>query len=387
MLDLSQIVSDIHAMGAEAQRRGTQAAEALTLALAQARMGDEDWADAMERTQGIKPPWLVAECRQGSPSAVCPLPAAAPAAYTALATDGSQIPLDRHGPVPCFLLNVGEIALHYGTGERPHLASHAQLFYKDDDLYVGSEGGAQGTVSEKQIATRRMLAESLALSGLMAEHGNRHAVALADDPLILVFADQRESERDQRAIVDEFCQMLATAETNGVPIGGYVSRPAHKDVVNALRLTLCAEGCDHTPGSACHALAQLTDAQMFRALLSSPGDRSPIFGSAARSLSWYPERQKIDFFYLNTGPEIARIEIPRWVAEDPDLRDQLHTLCFDQAAKGQGYPICLAEAHERAVVRGPEREAFARLVENAFVRARLPLEQTRKAVSKRTRVL
>ncbi len=75
------------------------------------------------------------------------------------------------------------------------------------------------------------------------------------------------------------------------------------------------------------------------------------------------------------------------MAESPDLRDHLHTLCFDQAVKGQGYPICLAEAHERAVVRGPEREAFCRLVENAFVRERLPLLQTRKALAKRTRIL
>lgn len=386
MLDLSQIVPDIQAMGTEARRRGNQAAEALALALRQAHMGDEAWAEAVERAQGVKPPWLVAACKQGVPSAVCGLPADAPETYTALATDGSQIPLDRHAPVPCFLLNVGEIALHYGTGERPHLASAAKLYYKDDDLYAGKPE-AQTIVSEKQIATKRMLAESNALSKLVEEHGSRHAIALVDDPLILVFADQRESEREQRAIVDEFCKLLTMAENNNVPIAGYVSRPAHRDVVGALRLTLCADNCGHAAGSACHALAHLTDAQMFGALLTKPGDRSPLFGSAERSIDLYPERQKIIFFYLNTGQEIARVEVPQWVAESPDLRDQAHVLCFDQARKGQGYPICLAEAHERAVVRGPEREAFGRLVENAFVRERLPLLQTRKALSKRTRIV
>lgn len=386
MLDLSQVVPDIQAMGIEAKRRGSRAAEALALALKQARMGDEAWAEAVEKAQGIKPPWLVAQCRPGSPSAVCPLPAPAPDRYTALATDGSQIPLDRHAPVPCFLLNVGEIVLHYGTGERPHLAARAQLFYKDDDLYVG-KASSQQIVSEKQIADRRMLAESNALAALIAEHGARHAVALVDDPLILVFADQRESEKDQQAIIKEFCQMLTVAENNAVPIAGYVSRPGSRDVVGALRLTLCAGDCDHAAGSACHALTHLTDAQMFQALLPEPGDRSPLFGSAARSLDGYPERQKISFFYLNVGGEIARVEVPLWVAESPDLRDQAHILCYDQARKGQGYPICLAEAHERAVVRGPEREAFGRLVENAFVRQSLPLLQTRKSLSKRTRIL
>ncbi len=386
MLDLSQIVPDIQAMGAEARRRGNKAAEALALALKQARMGDEAWAEAVAAQQGVKPPWLVADCKQGVPASVCGLPGHAPASYTAMATDGSQIPLDRHAPTPCFLLNVGEIVLHYGTGERPHLASKATLYYKDDDLYTGKDA-SQTIVSENQIATKRMLAESEALAGLIGEHGDRHAIALVDDPLILVFADQRESEREQKAVIHEFCQMLITAENNAVPIAGYVSRPAGRDVVGALRLTLCAGNCDHAPGNACHALAHLTDAQMFQALLTKQGDRSPLFGSAARSLDWYPERQRISFFYMNVGHEIARIELPQWVAEDPDLRDQLHVLCFDQAMKGQGYPICLAEAHERAVVRGPEREAFGRLVENAFVRERLPLLQTRKALAKRTRVL
>jgi len=101
----------------------------------------------------------------------------------------------------------------------------------------------------------------------------------------------------------------------------------------------------------------------------------------------YPSEQRIAFFYLNAGSEIARVEVPQWVAEDADLTGRVHRLSFDQARKGQGYPIALAEAHERAIVRGPEREAFFRLVENAFVRENLPALQTRKALSKRTRVL
>ncbi len=154
-----------------------------------------------------------------------------------------------------------------------------------------------------------------------------------------------------------------------------------------LRLTLCEPGCAHDPTSPCAKLTHLTDAQVFARLLPRPGDRSPVFGSAARSLDLYPDAQRIAFFYLNAGPEIARVEIPMWVAEDADLTDRVHVLCFDQARKGQGYPIALAEAHERAVVRGPEREAFFRLVENAFVRENLPALQTRKALAKRTRVL
>ena len=387
MLELSQVVADIQKMGAEARKRGQRTASQMTAALAQANLGQEEWAATRAQRERLpKPSWLVADCRDKSPSEICRLPYDSPAEYTALATDGSQIPLDRHAVAPCFLLNVGEIALHYGSGERPHLASKATLHYRDEDLYQTEGSGDPVPLSDKIIANRRLLAESAALAELIRTHKDRHAVALVDDPLI-VWTPQGESEREQRRVIDAFCEMLAAGQEAGTPVAGYVSRPGHRDVVGALRLTLCEHGCEHSPADLCAKLVHLTDAQLFGKLLTQPGDRSPVFGSAARSLDMYPAAQRVTFFYFHSGSEIARVEIPWWVAEDTDLTDRVHALCFDQARKGQGYPVALSEAHERAVVRGPDRDAFFRLVENAFVRENLPALQTRKAMSKRTRVL
>ena len=186
--------------------------------------------------------------------------------------------------------------------------------------------------------------------------------------------------------------MLGAGQAAQTPVAGYISRPAHRDVVGAIRLTLCEPGCGHAGDDLCAKLAHLTDAQLFARLLPTPGDRSPVYGSRARSLGLYPPEHRVCFFYLNAGGqngsgEIARVEVPLWVAEDADLTARVHQLCYDQARKGQGYPIALSEAHERAVVRGPERDAFFRLVENAFVREQIPALQTRKALAKRTRVL
>ncbi len=387
MLELSQVIADIQNMGAEARKRGDRTAGQMRVALAQARLSGEDWtATRAQRERLPKPSWLVADCRDQSPSEICALPFPAPAEYSALATDGSQIPLDRHAVAPCYLINVGEIALHYGSGERPHLESKATLHYRDEDLYQTESGGDPVPLSDKIIANRRLLAESAALAELIRTHRDRHAVALVDDPLI-VWTPQGESEQEQRRVIDAFCTMLAAGQEAGTPVAGYVSRPAHRDVVGALRLTLCEPGCTHDPASPCAKLTHLTDAQLFGKLLLRPGDRSPVFGSAARSLDLYPAEQRVTFFYLHSGSEIARVEIPWWVAEDADLTARVHVLCFDQACKGQGYPVGLSEAHERAVVRGPDREAFFRLVENAFVRENLPALQTRKALAKRTRVL
>ena len=386
MLELAQVIADIGKMGAETRKRGDRLAKQMQSALEQARLCDEEWAATRAQRERLpKPAWLVADCKDKSPAATCPLPYDAPEKYTALATDGSQIPLDRHAVALCYLLNVGEIVLHYGTGERPRLTSKATLHYRDEDLY-GEADGDPVPLSDKIIANRRLLAESASLAALIGENKDRHAIALVDDPLI-VWTPQGESEQEQKRVIDAFCEMLAAGQEAETPVAGYVSRPAHKDVVGALRLTLCDTDCGHDPKGLCGQLSHLTDAQIYALLLPHPGDRSPVFGSAARSLDLYPASQRIAFFYLNAGSEIARVEVPMWVAEDKDLTDRVHVLCYDQARKGQGYPIALSEAHERAVVRGPEREAFFRLVENAFVRENLPAMQTRKALAKRTRVL
>jgi hypothetical protein len=386
VLELSQVVTDIAALGAVARRRRERVQDRLDVARARACVPDAEWAEAEARHAGHAPPWLAADCRGRAPGAAVPLPDAPPGCYTALATDGSQIPLDRHATALCYLLNVGEIVLHYGTGERPRLTSQATLHYKDEDVYQTDATGDPVPLSDKIIANRRLLAESAALAALIAQNHDRHALALVDDPLIL-WTPQGESEAEQRRVVDEFCAMLEAAHQAGVPVAGYVSRPGHKDVVGALRLTLCPAGCPHDAAGPCAALAGLTDAELFAALLPRPGDRSPVFGSASRVLSLYPEGQKIAFFYLNAGGEIARVEVPQWVAEDDALLTRTHVLCHDQARKGQGYPVALSEAHERAVVRGPERDAFFRLVEAAFVRERVPATVTRKALAKRTRIL
>ena len=387
MLELTQVISDIQKMGAEARRRGDKTAQQMGTALTQARLDPDAWAATRPQRESLpRPSWPVADCRDVPPSATVPLPPGVPGVYTALATDGSQIPLDRHAVAPCYLINVGQIVLHYGTGERPTLVSQATLHYKDEDLYQTEGGGDPVPLSDKIVANRRLLAESAALAALIEAHRDREAVALVDDPLI-VWTPQGESEAEQRRIIVGFCTMLAAGQTHNTPVAGYVSRPAHRDVVGTLRLTLCEPGCLHDTKDLCAALASLSDVQLFSRLLTQPGDRSPLFGSTARILDLYPAEQRIAFFYLNAGPEIARVEVPLWVAEDADLTDRVHRLCFDQARKGQGYPVALAEAHERAVVRGPEREAFFRLVENAFVRENLPALQTRKALAKRTRVL
>jgi hypothetical protein len=71
------------------------------------------------------------------------------------------------------------------------------------------------------------------------------------------------------------------------------------------------------------------------------------------------------------GSEVARIEFPAEVAENPQVLQQALTLVLTQVQKGYGYPIALAEAHNQAVVRSTDRRRFFALLEQSFQQAGL----------------
>jgi hypothetical protein len=390
MLELAQIINEIDALTAETGERIQRVSEQMERALTQARMDPAAWREQMGRIENAKTRWLVALPLSEAPVATALGQPPLPSRYSALATDGSQIPLDRHELAPCYVLNIGEIALHYGAPERSRLASRATLHYKEDDILLSGAEGEQAYVTDREISTRRTLAEARALGELIAQNSAReNGIAIYDGTLIL-WSQEAEPDRDEKRVIGDFCAFLRLAQEARVPVASYLSSPGSREVVNALRISLCPDDnpCPHKTGDwPCLSINRVSDAALF-AMLLSPGERSPLFASQSRVLNFYePEDQRIAFYYLHAGAEIVRVETPLWVARDESLVARTHALILDQVKKGNGYPVCLMEAHEQAVVRGPEREAFFRLVQNSFVRNDVPVRITRKAVAKRTRIL
>jgi NurA-like 5'-3' nuclease len=82
--------------------------------------------------------------------------------------------------------------------------------------------------------------------------------------------------------------------------------------------------------------------------------------------------------------EIARVEIPAWIANDEETVKFIHSVIIDQIKKGDGYPVVLSEAHEKAVVRAQERELFYRMLEESFVKNNISVRISRKSFKKRT---
>ena len=135
---------------------------------------------------------------------------------------------------------------------------------------------------------------------------------------------------------------------------GYISFTKSKEIINILRCALFLDGAktklDHIVDTDIvnFFLKPLSSTILFK-------NKSKIVGNLPRSLIPY-------FAYLNIGCEIIRLEVPRWIAFDTEKFNLIVQIILDQCIKGQGYPVCLSEAHEQAVVEAADREFFYSLL-------------------------
>ncbi len=320
---------------------------------------------------------------------VYPAPAP-PADFSVLATDGSFILPDRHSPARFYLINIGRVHLHYGAHPDADLSSTAELRYREQELRVDG----RIPVNAALLGMRRGADELAALAAL-AEGVPRPAVALQDGTLILwSLAGQEPVVRDW--VLGDFLAALDVLRDRGIPVASYISFPGGKDAMDALRIAACdypARGlpinCDacraerDTP--ACAVIPNVPDRHLFAHIAGlKDGERSDVYRSSSKILSAYREHA-IGFFYLQTGAEIARVEIPAWVAAHRPHLDLVHALVYDQCRRGRGYPSVLQEAHEQAVIGADERRVVEQLVEEALARLGIVMLRSAKDASKRGR--
>lgn len=403
MLDFAAVKSQIDTMVAEQAGRPPEMERRLGLALSELDGWSGRWETLADKLRRSRTSWLLAELVEDpTGTRACP---SRPEHLSVAATDGSQIFPDRHEVSPCYLINIGYVLLHYGTGERPLLSSQPRLYYRDEDLFP-DWGGRRVSANREMVGNRRGLLELTELAELAtaAHDSGYNTVALSDGTLIAWHLEGRPPEH-RREYLSTMCRALDTLRERRLPVAGYISRSASQDVTNALRTGVCpldAADCDHCPwltGSPpplpegvelqegarprvpCATFDGIGDAVLFRRRLKS-GERSALFASTSKILAEYGSH-RVHFFYVNVGDEVARVEVPAWVAEDEDLLDLVHAAVVDQAEKGQGYPVCLAEAHERAVVRGADRELFYRYLEDTFVSKDVRAHVSSKSLRKR----
>ena len=395
-LDLTKVVVQVGGMVARLKAGGEERQKRLNYALEVLGDKSADIDSLKKKIVSSKTTWLVAGLVEGLDEHYQPLPL--PTEFTVIATDGSHIDVDRHRSARCYLINIGSVVLHYGDRPSATLDSFPSLYSGDEDLVIAPTGakGREQLVEGTLLGIKRSVDECCQLAKLASElPPDSSSLALLDGSLILWgLAGQTYPEFVKEALLAQvFLSHLDDIrklnDGKRLALASYISFPRSTDVVNALRLAICPHDtadCDRYCSTKrdCDMVAGVQDRELFSNILGQ-GERSGLFISQSSIVEKHYGVHQVYFFYLRVDNEIARIEIPRWVAIDETLLNLVHTLVLDQCQRGQGYPVALSEAHERAVVREADRENFWQLVESSLVEEHLPTPTSAKSQSKRTR--
>jgi hypothetical protein len=372
-LDLRQVLPQVEQLGQEAARRAAEASARLPrleqLLLEAARL---DRAELERRLAAAPSTAHPAGPTDEAIDKPFPLPPHPPQ-LRILAADGSQVYPDRHAAAFFYMVNVGSIELLQGSGRPPRIATHSQLHFADEDLH-----DTRGLpVDTHLINARRDAAELSELARLAGEDAAQLTLALLDNGLLLWAAsqEQKAARPDVQHVLDEYLEALDRLRDSGAALAGYISRPRGANVIDLIE----AAG-----GAASGARSGLTDRMLFGRRLT-PHVRSARFRHPAKINDEFGARgHEIQFFYLHTGAQdgIARVEVPRWVAEDAARLAIVQAGIVEQC-RLTGVPYPLVRAHELALVGQDDRRALDGLVQAALLRHGMSGLASQKAQTKR----
>jgi hypothetical protein len=395
-LDLSKVVSQVSGMITRLKAGSRERQERLQNAVDTLHSQSSDLEYLGKKIAESKTTWLVAGLVDGLDRRY--KAQAPPTEFTVIATDGSHIDVDRHRTTRCFLINLGSVVLNYGTNPSAALDSLPRLYAEDEDLVIAPTGlkGRVQPIEGTLLGIKRSVDECYRLAELASELlPNSSTLALLDGSLILWglegYPEFVAEELMDRGFLVYLEEMRKLNVDRRLALASYISYPRSTDVVNVLRVALCPHEildtdrhCLACRTRECDAVVDVRDRELFASLLER-GERSALFISQSSVVRKRYGGHQIHFFYMRVGDEIARVEIPRWVAADDTLLSLAHTLVLDQCRRGQEYPVALSEAHEKAVITGADRENFWQLVDTYLVEERLPTLGSAKNQSKRTR--
>jgi hypothetical protein len=286
--------------------------------------------------------------------------------YTVVAADGSQIMPSHHEIFNCYLLNIGTTTISYGVKLAPILNSLPRLYHRPEDLYPLVDR-RRVHVDELYVTLERNLLELTTIYELAVSALERKipVIAFVDGSLI-PWSLEKMPDNYQMAYMTACGEVLQSLQSMRIPLVGYISHSRSSDLINGLRvlkcpypLSQCREYCGHLNEEAfpCSSIWPCTDRQLLSGNMKL-GRRTCTFLSGATLARALPSNHQICFTYANVGAEVARLEFPRWVADDPELLNLAVAVSVAQARKGAGYPVSLSEAHNLAIIRGSDRVRF-----------------------------
>ncbi|MDP6453232.1 MAG: DNA double-strand break repair nuclease NurA [SAR202 cluster bacterium] len=352
--------------------------------------------------QTLAPAWRSAPVVNAPPSVRLSAPAL-PDDFCVVAVDGSHIDVDRHIPARCFLINIGTCVLTYGSQPDAVLTSEPRLYAQNDELVIQDPNAKhqQQYIQGGTLGAKRAVEEIRGLVDAVRKlPADLPTLAMMDGTLIM-FIDRGIQE----FVVDELVkdgfvaaldELRSLAEERPLAVAAYVSLPAYAEFMRAVRVSTCPHEisdcgvyCGQLPSGSrpCDDSAEgILDREVFARLLDQ-GQRTAVFNSNDSLVNQSYGDHGISFFYVNSGEEIGRVEIPSWIAQDEAMLGLTHSLVLDQCRRGPGYPVSLMEAHEQAVVTTSDRRYFVELVEDSLQDSHMAVFTSEKNRSKRLRWL
>lgn len=295
---------------------------------------------------------------------------------TIIASDGSQIVPDHHAGINFAVLN---LACYISSPQQTPLSETISKIINFDILGFDKIIQTEGTVNLiRDVEERNLLCEKVKLNN------SKPCVCLFDGPIELW-----HEPRDNPSLRDYFkmyIESLKEIVSHSGILAGYIDQPRSSLIVRMIELMEIPTS-RITENRLYHPYEHITDINLFKTLLK-PGQRSPVFSIQSTSLHEYPDEISIHFFYLNVGkatPVIVRIEIPKIVADSPELLGVMHLKLLKETNHIPGifYPYSLLRAHELAVVTYAEREMVISQMNSQRLVNSLPLiTPSQKALAK-----
>ncbi len=283
---------------------------------------------------------------------------------TIIAADGSQIYPNEQAPIHYYLLNIGQFIYHHGVDRTPEQFTEPTLVFHKDSVH----DAYKRVISNRTVDARRTVLEmkSLAQRAWELKNEGDYSIICLYDNQLMFWANSDVAGSDQ-LMQDYHAALLQLhdVQANGprTTLAGYIDNPHRARVV--LRLLYLMSLHDEEDVKAHEKmmaqggdLEGLRDRHLFNTILQ-PGERTAVMvQNSPRNLA-YKHRgnsYEIAFFYMKVGDHynanIARIDIPMWVARNPEAVNELQAFLQRQSTmQGRNpYPYALTRADELAYV-------------------------------------
>ena len=183
MLDLTKVAAQVDNVINRLRTGAGERHAHLLKALGLMTVNGNDFEQLKQKTSHSRTTWLVAGLVEPPGGRFSPPPC--PQTFSVLATDGSQIDVDRHQSARCFLINIGRVRLDYGPEPDAFLDSLPRLFAGESDMYM-SDGLREQAVEGSLLGIKRGVEELNHLAEMADNHPpGKPALALVDGSLIM----------------------------------------------------------------------------------------------------------------------------------------------------------------------------------------------------------